>query len=120
MGQENCAGKNLGMLEIQMVMVYMIQAFELQFADGYDEEQWEDKLKNYLLMQKGTLPVVVTSRATQLYLGLLRCRRVQRAVKACIINLNLNYQFEPWNPDGKRFYSSPSIFPTPAIPATIL
>ncbi|KAJ7790423.1 cytochrome P450 [Mycena olivaceomarginata] len=62
-GPANCVGKNLGMLEIRMVVAYMIQAFELQFADGYDEERWEDELKDYLLMQKGSLPVVVTSRA---------------------------------------------------------
>ncbi|KAJ7865617.1 cytochrome P450 [Mycena olivaceomarginata] len=62
-GPANCAGKNLAMLEIRMVVAYVMQAFELRLADGYDEEWWEDELKDYLVMQKGSLPVVVTSRA---------------------------------------------------------
>ncbi|KAJ7364523.1 cytochrome P450, partial [Mycena albidolilacea] len=62
-GPANCAGKSLAMLEIRMVVAYVMQAFELRFADGYDEERWEDELKDYFAMQKGSLPVVVASRA---------------------------------------------------------
>ncbi|KAJ7865599.1 cytochrome P450 [Mycena olivaceomarginata] len=61
-GPANCAGKSLAMLEIRMVVAYVMQAFELRFAEGYNEERWEDELKDYFVMQKGSLPVVVTSR----------------------------------------------------------
>ncbi|KAJ7865589.1 cytochrome P450, partial [Mycena olivaceomarginata] len=39
-GPANCAGKNLAMLEIRIVVAYVMQAFELRFANGYDEERW--------------------------------------------------------------------------------
>ncbi|KAJ7717068.1 cytochrome P450 [Mycena maculata] len=61
-GPANCAGKNLAMLEIRMVVAYVMQAFEMRFGDGYDKRRWEADLKDYFVMQKGGLPVIITSR----------------------------------------------------------
>ncbi|KAJ6457611.1 cytochrome P450 [Mycena sanguinolenta] len=61
-GPANCVGKNLAMLEIRMVVVYIMQAFKLQFSDGYDTYRWEHDLKDYFVMQKGSLPVNLTCR----------------------------------------------------------
>ncbi|KAF7378106.1 hypothetical protein MSAN_00234800 [Mycena sanguinolenta] len=61
-GPANCVGRNLGMLELRMVMAYIMRAFELQFSDGYDKLRWEVDLKDYFVMQKGSLPVKVTRR----------------------------------------------------------
>jgi cytochrome P450 len=61
-GPANCVGKNLAMLEMRMVLAYVLQAFELRFADGYDKQQYEAELKDYLVLQKGSLPIIITSR----------------------------------------------------------
>jgi hypothetical protein len=50
------------MLEMRMVLAYVLQAFELRFADGYDEQRYEAELKDYFVLQKGSLPTVLTSR----------------------------------------------------------
>ncbi|KAJ7692153.1 cytochrome P450 [Mycena rosella] len=44
-GPANCAGRSLAMLELRMVVAYVMQAFELRFADGYDKNRWEVDLK---------------------------------------------------------------------------
>ncbi|KAJ7255067.1 cytochrome P450 [Mycena haematopus] len=54
--------EELAMLEIRMVVAYMMQAFEMQFGDGYDKQRWEADLKDYLVMQKSSLPVIFTRR----------------------------------------------------------
>ncbi|KAJ7227446.1 cytochrome P450 [Mycena pura] len=61
-GPANCAGKNLALLEIRMVVAFVMQAFEMRLIDGYDKQQWEAELKDYFVMQKGSLPVILTSR----------------------------------------------------------
>ncbi|KAJ7146770.1 cytochrome P450 [Mycena epipterygia] len=63
-GPANCVGKNLAMLEIRMVVAYLMQAFEIRFVDGYDKRRWEADLKDYFVMQKGSLPIVLVSRST--------------------------------------------------------
>ncbi|KAJ7477012.1 cytochrome P450 [Mycena galericulata] len=61
-GPANCAGKNLAMLELRMVVAWVMQAFEMRFAEGYDTRSWEEELKDYFVMQKGGMPVALTSR----------------------------------------------------------
>ncbi|KAJ6588103.1 cytochrome P450 [Mycena capillaripes] len=61
-GPANCVGKTLAMLEIRMVVAYVIQAYEMRFADGYDKHRWEADLKDYFVMQKGSLPIILTAR----------------------------------------------------------
>jgi cytochrome P450 len=61
-GPANCAGKNLAMLELRIVVVYVMQTFELRLADGYNKERWEAELNDYFVLQKGSLPVIITSR----------------------------------------------------------
>ncbi|KAJ6543634.1 cytochrome P450 [Mycena vulgaris] len=62
-GPANCAGKNLAMLEMRMVVAYIMQAFEIRFASGYDKGRWEAELKDQFVMQKGSLPVVLVGRS---------------------------------------------------------
>ncbi|KAK7042191.1 cytochrome P450 [Favolaschia claudopus] len=61
-GPANCAARNLAMLELRMVLASILQRFELRFADGYDTQQWEADLKDYFVLQKGRLPVVLIAR----------------------------------------------------------
>ncbi|KAJ6474484.1 cytochrome P450 [Mycena vitilis] len=62
-GPANCAGKNLAMLEIRMVMAYIMQAFDMRLVDGYDKQRWEAELKDYFVLQKGRLPIILNSRS---------------------------------------------------------
>ncbi|KAJ6588130.1 cytochrome P450 [Mycena capillaripes] len=61
-GPANCVGKNLANLEIRMVVAYVMQAYEMRFADGYDKHRWEADLKDYFVLQKGSLPIILTAR----------------------------------------------------------
>ncbi|KAJ7097746.1 cytochrome P450 [Mycena belliarum] len=63
MGPANCVGRSLAMLEMRMVVAFVMQGYEMRFADGYDEGRWEAELKDYFVMQKGSLPVVLTRRS---------------------------------------------------------
>ncbi|KAJ7157762.1 cytochrome P450 [Mycena filopes] len=63
-GPANCVGKNFALLEMRMVLAYLLQAFEMQLADGYEKEEYEAELKDYFVLQKGRLPVSLTSRRT--------------------------------------------------------
>ncbi|KAH8108750.1 high nitrogen upregulated cytochrome P450 monooxygenase 2 [Phellopilus nigrolimitatus] len=61
-GPANCAGRNLALTELRMVVSLIIQRFEVRFASGYDPREWETKLEDWLTMKNGRLPVVLTSR----------------------------------------------------------
>ncbi|KAJ7167773.1 cytochrome P450 [Mycena filopes] len=63
-GPANCVGKNFALLEMRMVLAYLLQAFEMRLADGYDKEEYEAELEDYFVLHKGRLPVVLTSRRT--------------------------------------------------------
>lgn len=62
-GPTHCAGKNLALMEMRMVVALMLQRFEMRFADGYDPRKWEAGLEDYFIVMNGKLPVVLTSRA---------------------------------------------------------
>ncbi|PCH43669.1 cytochrome P450 [Wolfiporia cocos MD-104 SS10] len=61
-GPANCVGKPLALLELRIVISYMVQNFDMRFADGYREDQWEDDLRDYFVTQRGSLPIVLTVR----------------------------------------------------------
>ncbi|KAH8108748.1 high nitrogen upregulated cytochrome P450 monooxygenase 2 [Phellopilus nigrolimitatus] len=61
-GPEICAGRNLALTELRMVVSLIIQRFEVRFASGYDPREWETKLEDWFTMKNGRLPVVLTSR----------------------------------------------------------
>lgn len=62
-GPANCAGRNLAMVEMRMVVALLMQRFEMRFADGYDPSQWDEDIQDMLIMKNGKLPVVLTPRA---------------------------------------------------------
>ncbi|KAL5532645.1 hypothetical protein ACEPAF_4419 [Sanghuangporus sanghuang] len=58
-GPANCAGKNLALLETHMVIAMIVQRFDMGFAAGHDPRQWEEELKDYLVIKVGELPVIL-------------------------------------------------------------
>jgi cytochrome P450 len=61
-GPRNCPGKNLGLIEMRTVVSYIVQRFDMNVAEGYDLDCWERSLKDYFVMAKGALPVILTPR----------------------------------------------------------
>lgn len=61
-GQANCVGKPIAVLEMRLVLAYMIQAFEMRLVDSYRPEQWEEELRDFFVLQKGPLPVSLKAR----------------------------------------------------------
>ncbi|KZT08069.1 cytochrome P450 [Laetiporus sulphureus 93-53] len=61
-GPANCVGKPLALMEMRMVVAYMIQAFDFRLQPEYDQDEWERKLQDFLVLQKGMLPVILSVR----------------------------------------------------------
>lgn len=61
-GPANCAGKNLALVEMRMVIALLIQRFEMRFEDGYDASEWEKSLEEWFLLVTGKLPIVFQRR----------------------------------------------------------
>ncbi|KAL6304641.1 cytochrome P450 [Sparassis latifolia] len=61
-GPMNCVGRPAAILALRMVLVYLVQAFDMRFAEGYRPRQWEEDLGDYFSWQKGSMPVVLTPR----------------------------------------------------------
>ncbi|KAL5511175.1 hypothetical protein ACEPAH_4390 [Sanghuangporus vaninii] len=61
-GRANCAGKNLALMEMRMVVATIVQRFDMKFAEGYDPVKWEEDLEDFFIMKVGKLPVVLHAR----------------------------------------------------------
>lgn len=61
-GNRNCAGKNLALAEMRVVVAVLMQRFEMRFADGYGPDEYEDGVVEKFGMKVGRLQVVLRSR----------------------------------------------------------
>ena len=61
-GPANCAGKNLALLELRMVVAALVQKFDIRFAEGYDPRKWHEELQDFIAAMVGKLPVVLKLR----------------------------------------------------------
>ena len=50
------------MIELRMSTAYLVRDLDLKFAPGY-KESWESDWEDYLAIQKGKLPIIVSPRA---------------------------------------------------------
>ena len=62
LGPMNCAGKNLALLQMRVVVCTLVRRFDMQLSPGYEPWRWEDELHDWLVFTKGQLPVVLTPR----------------------------------------------------------
>lgn len=62
-GHANCAGKNLALAEMRVVLALLMQKFDVKFAEGYDPKTWEKDMVDLFVLKLGKLPVVITPRA---------------------------------------------------------
>ena len=61
-GPENCAGRNLAIIELRVITALMVRQFDMKFASGYDQDEWPNSMEDYFVMKVGPLPVVIKSR----------------------------------------------------------
>jgi cytochrome P450 len=62
-GSTACAGRHLAMLEMRVVLAWLVQRFDLAFArEGVEGDQWEDGLRDFYIMRKGSMFVNIRPR----------------------------------------------------------
>ncbi|KII83948.1 hypothetical protein PLICRDRAFT_432908 [Plicaturopsis crispa FD-325 SS-3] len=61
-GPAICAGKTLAYQEMRLVLCWLLQQFDMRFADGFVPEKWEEDLRDCFLTIKGPLLVSLTPR----------------------------------------------------------
>ncbi|KAF7317104.1 hypothetical protein HMN09_00445100 [Mycena chlorophos] len=61
-GPSNCVGRNLAYQEMRMVLCMIMSHFEMRFEESFDVHSWEDNLRDYFVVQRGQLPVVLKAR----------------------------------------------------------
>lgn len=61
-GPANCAGRNLALAEMRVVVALLMQRFEMRFSRGYNPSRWEEDTEDFYILKTGKLPVVLTPR----------------------------------------------------------
>ena len=62
-GETSCAGKNLALLEMRVVLCWLFQRFDVRFAaQGVEGDSWEESLEDYYIVHKGKMFVELTPR----------------------------------------------------------
>lgn len=61
-GPYNCVGKNVALQEMRVLICHIMQKLELEFAKGWNSDEWERDLKDKFVADMGKMPVVVKVR----------------------------------------------------------
>ena len=61
-GPANCVGKSLALMELRAITVAFVQKFNLEVAEGYDLNRWEEDMKDHGVAARGSLFVKLTAR----------------------------------------------------------
>ncbi|PPQ63371.1 hypothetical protein CVT24_005636, partial [Panaeolus cyanescens] len=61
-GPANCVGKNLGWMELRMLITTLAHKFNFSFDPQYRHTKWCDDVKDFFVTVKGELPVIMTTR----------------------------------------------------------
>lgn len=61
-GPMNCAGKNLALLEMRVVVCALMQKFRFKPQKGWDSAEFEKGFKDYFVAARPDLPVVLEAR----------------------------------------------------------
>jgi cytochrome P450 len=61
-GPRICPGKNIAMIEMQIVAACIMRNFDLKAVEGYDIDEWEKHLGDLFIVTKGPLPLVLVER----------------------------------------------------------
>ena len=61
-GPTICAGKNLALMEMRMVLCWLLQHFRFSRAPGVVYEEWEEKIQDWFVVHHEPLLVSVSRR----------------------------------------------------------
>ena len=61
-GPTNCAGKNLAMMEMRMLLCWVLRRFRFSKAPGVNYEEWEGKILDWFVVHQDPLLVNVSPR----------------------------------------------------------
>jgi cytochrome P450 len=61
-GPTICAGKNLALLEMRMVLCWVLRRFRFSKAPGFAYEEWEEKNRDWFVIHLDPLPVQISIR----------------------------------------------------------
>ena len=61
-GPTICAGKNLALMEMRMVLCWILRQFRLSRAPGVVYEHWEEKIQDYFVVHHEPLLVNISLR----------------------------------------------------------
>jgi cytochrome P450 len=59
-GPGNCVGRSLALHEMRTVLAALVRRFDFQFAPGFQPEAWTAQLKDFYILTRGHLPVVLS------------------------------------------------------------
>ena len=59
-GPTICAGKNLALLEMRMVLCWVLRRFRFSRVPGFPYEEWEGKIQDWFVIHVDPLPVHVS------------------------------------------------------------
>jgi cytochrome P450 len=61
-GPTICAGKNLAMMEMRMVLCWLMRRFRFSKAPGVDYREWEGTIQDWFVVHQEPLKVSVSLR----------------------------------------------------------
>jgi len=61
-GPTGCAGKNLAYLEMRFIVCQILKRFDISFMRGWDPKEWENKVADFVLLERGHLWVDIKAR----------------------------------------------------------
>ena len=61
-GPTICAGKNLALMEMRMLLCWLLRRFRFSKAPGVNYEEWEGKIQDFVVVRQEPLVVSVSFR----------------------------------------------------------
>ncbi|KAH8993805.1 cytochrome P450 [Lactarius hatsudake] len=61
-GPTICAGKNLALMEVRMVLCWVLRRFQFSLAPGVSHDEWEGKILDWIIVRQDRLLVNVSLR----------------------------------------------------------
>jgi cytochrome P450 len=61
-GPGNCVGRLLALQEMRTIIAAFVRRFDVQFAPGFQHDDWTTKLGDQYILVRGPLPVVMNKR----------------------------------------------------------
>ena len=61
-GAQNCVGKNIARMEMNVLLSLLISRFDMSFAPGWSVEGFPDTIKEHIVAEVGEMRIVLKAR----------------------------------------------------------